>query len=284
MAERQPPADWELEAALRDLGARLDYPPPPPLAATVAEQLRVAPRPSFWRRPLARRLALAGLTLLLLLGLTLTAWPEARAVVAERLGLNGLTITFVPAVPTPTPTATPAPTPQPTPTPAPPGARLQLGRLTSLEEARALTGAPAPVPTLPELGQPDAVYVSERPARSVALVYGRRPGLPVAGETGVSLLVVQITGAAQEINEGFLGKGLGPGTRLEEVRVNGERGYWIEGAPHFFFYLDAAGQARQETIRLAANVLVWEQDGRIVRLEGALSREQALRIAGTMSG
>ena len=49
------------------------------------------------------------------------------------------------------------------------------------------------------------------------------------------------------------GKGLGPGTQLEELSVNGGRGYWIEGWPHLYFYRDAAGQVRQGTTRLVGN-------------------------------
>ena len=38
---------------------------------------------------------------------------------------------------------------------------------------------------------------------------------------------------------------------------------------------------RQDTLRLAGNTLVWEQDGVTMRLEAQVTKEQALRIAGT---
>jgi hypothetical protein len=150
----------------------------------------------------------------------------------------------------------------------------------TLDEARARVAYPVLVPTLPELGAPDEVYLSEPPAGGqVALVYAAAPGRAAAAETGAALLLMQFRGST---DEGFLGKGLGPGTRLEPVTVNGARGYWIEGAPHFFFHQDEAGQARQEAIRLAGNVLLWEQGDLTLRLEGAMSKDEALRIAATV--
>ena len=307
MAERtQPPTDPMLEAALRDLGARLAYPPTPPLAASVAARLRARParRPPVWETLFARRLAVALVTLALLLGITLALWPEARTAIADRLGLRGVTITFVPAVPTPTPTptppptATPPPTPLPTPTPAPTatpvpvGVRLGLGERLTLAEARARVPYAVLEPALPELGAPDEVYLNTPsapqtpstkqaipPVNQLALVYRDRPGLPPAAETGVALLFLQFQG---DLDPGFLGKGIGPGTRVEEVRIDGRLGYWIEGEAHLFFYRDPTGQPRNETIRLAGNVLLWEQDDLIMRLEGALSKEQALRIAASV--
>lgn len=288
MAERRPPpTDRELEAALRDLGAHLAYPPTPPLAVAVAERLRARParRLPFWQIPTVRRLAVAALTLLLLLATTLALWPAARTAIADRLGLRGVTITFVPAVPTttpapsPAPTATPPPTPLPTPTPAPVGERLRLGQRLSAAEARARAPYPVLEPALPELGAPDEIYLENREPYQVALVYRARPDLPAAASTGVAVLFTQFPGA---LAPGFLGKGLGPGTRVEEVQVQGRRAYWIEGEAHLFFYRDRAGQPRDESIRLAANVLLWEQGDLLLRLEGALSQEQALRIAASV--
>jgi hypothetical protein len=77
----------------------------------------------------------------------------------------------------------------------------------------------------------------------------------------------------------YFNKVLGPDTKLEAVNVNGGRGYWIEGAPHVFLYEDVDRNIREEKIRLAANTLIWEQGELTFRLEGELSKEEALRIA-----
>ncbi len=106
---------------------------------------------------------------------------------------------------------------------------------------------PVLTPGLPELGTPDEVYYSPSPpGGQVALVYGARPGLPPAVGTGLGLYLTQFRGA---INRDFYMKGIGPGTTLEEVTVNGARGYWIAGEPHSFFYRDERGAIQSERSR-----------------------------------
>jgi hypothetical protein len=63
------------------------------------------------------------------------------------------------------------------------------------------------------------------------------------------------------------------------VAVGDGRGFWIEGDAHVFVYRDAAGEIRSDEYRLAGNVLLWEREGLTFRLESALGKEQALRIA-----
>ena len=70
------------------------------------------------------------------------------------------------------------------------------------------------------------------------------------------------------------------GTQLDAISVAGEPGFWISGAPHgFFFVCYDVGECRQERYRLAGNVLLWELDGVTLRLESALTLEDALAIA-----
>ena len=63
--------------------------------------------------------------------------------------------------------------------------------------------------------------------------------------------------------------------------MNDGRGFWLEGAPHLYFYRDPNGSVQQETLRLAGNTLVWVQNGITVRLEAQVDQATALRIAGT---
>jgi hypothetical protein len=67
------------------------------------------------------------------------------------------------------------------------------------------------------------------------------------------------------------------------VTVNGHKGYWISGKPHAFFFTDAAGNFRDETLRLATNTLIFDDNGTIVRIEGDLTKAQALEIATSLS-
>jgi hypothetical protein len=109
--------------------------------------------------------------------------------------------------------------------------------------------------------------------------------LPVSDETGVGALLTQFQGEADRnlIEKGLLDDGAEE-THLEAVMVGGEPGFWINGAPHaFFFVCYDAGECRQERYRLAGNVLIWEQDGVTLRLESALTREDALAVAESVS-
>jgi hypothetical protein len=66
------------------------------------------------------------------------------------------------------------------------------------------------------------------------------------------------------------------------VRVGADRGVWIAGRPHEFAYLDAHGQARYETLRLAGNTLLWNHRGVLVRLEANVTRQTAIEIASSL--
>ncbi|CAA9578332.1 MAG: hypothetical protein AVDCRST_MAG88-3042 [uncultured Thermomicrobiales bacterium] len=281
MTDRLPRgAEGDLERQLRDLGPRLAFPPTPDLASTVRERLATGPAP---RRPLAflfplasapsgvRRLALVVLALLVLGAVFLLLSPGGRRAVAERLGLRGIIIVYPTAIP-------PGATSTPQPTPAPIGSGWGFGERVGLDEARGRVAYRILVPSLPELDAPDEVYVGAPPVGGqVALVWRSRPGLPAA--PGPGLLVTQFRG---EINPGFFQKGIAPGTRVEEVRPNGGLGYWIDGAPHLFFYRDHGGLVREERLRLAGNTLLWEQEGLTFRIEGAATKEDALRIAASL--
>lgn len=153
----------------------------------------------------------------------------------------------------------------------------------SLEEAdRRLAGSFAvETPRFPSLGPPDEVYVSSfASGGQAALVYGPRPGLPAEPQTGVAALVVEFRGGV--VRGDLLGKIVGPGTRVEHVMVNGAPAIWISGAPHEVFARDRNGQVIADTVRLAGNVLLWERDGLTLRLESALGRAEAIRIAASV--
>jgi hypothetical protein len=64
--------------------------------------------------------------------------------------------------------------------------------------------------------------------------------------------------------------------------VDGGEAIWIERVPHFFFYRHPAGQVIETELRLAQNVLLVERVDVLVRLEGTMSREQAIRIARSL--
>jgi hypothetical protein len=269
--------ELDLEEALADLAAALEFPPTPDLAAAVGARLEGAPAraPAPARRPRRprwpagwRRLAAAGLAAVLLAAAVLVVSPGTREAVARRLGLRGVSVELG-GPPPPTVTTTP-------------GGRLELGlgdRVT-LEEARRRVGFPVLVPGAPGFRRPDAVFVNQAVPTGgrVDLVYRARPGLPASPFTDAGLLVTEFRG--QPTPE-FLKKVTGMGL-VEAVTVGGEPGYWFSGEPHFFTYQDAAGLLREEQTRLAGNTLIWQRGELTLRLEGEIPKDEAIRIAESM--
>jgi hypothetical protein len=129
------------------------------------------------------------------------------------------------------------------------------------------------------LGSPDGVYVS---SGQVWLAYASRNGLPSAPEVaGIGLLMSEFRATVDP--QVLLGKTIPPGTRVDEVQVGGNRGFWIVGAAHVFLRY-ANGSFANAAPRLAGNTLLWEQGGLTLRIESALQREAALRIAESVGG
>jgi hypothetical protein len=282
--------ELELERALADLGAHLEQPATPPLAEAVMARIAerperagrpAAPAPRRWpaRVPLPgvrlpgvrlprrgwRRVAVAALAVLVLATGIVVATPSAREAVARRLGLLGVEIHLGGPAPTST-TLRPGA-----------GANLDLGRHVTLEQARAAAGFPILIPTAPGLERPDAVYLSaDPPGGRVDLVYLPRPGLRASRFTNVGLLITEFQATP------FAEKFTKEATRVEEVTVGRELGYWLTGEPHGFVYQDRDGKLREETARLAGSTLLWTHGTLTLRLEGQVSKQEALRLAESM--
>jgi hypothetical protein len=274
MSRRELP---DLERALADLAAALEFPATPDLAGAVAARLEEAPAPGPARvghrgrpagRPGWRRLAVAGLVAVLLAAAVLVASPGTREAVARRLGLRGVGVELG-GPPPPTVTTHPA---EPL--------DLGLGERVTLAEARRRVGFPVLVPGAAGFRQPAAVFVNQAapPGGRVDLVYRARPGLPASPFTDAGLLLTEFRGRP---SPEFLKKVAVLGM-VEEVTVGGEPGYWFSGEPHFFTYHDARGGVREEQTRLAGNTLIWQRGDLTLRLEGQLSRQEALAIAESL--
>ena len=78
--------------------------------------------------------------------------------------------------------------------------------------------------------------------------------------------------------EAFIEKLIEPDAEVEPVTVNGRAGAWLE-EPHVVVFKDRAGSIRDNAARLAGKTLLWEHGEVTLRLEGDLSKEEALRIA-----
>jgi hypothetical protein len=241
----------ELELALRNLGGRLDWPVEPELEQGVLRRIREAP---VRRRLVSRRALVIAFAVLAVAASALFAVPQTRGAILEFFHLRGVTIERVEELPT---------------VPVQSGLGTFLGDPVTLSQARERADFDVVVPEA--LGEPDEVYFQDGPPPGgmVSFVYGTRED-PRA-------LFTQFAGRVDEI----IFKKVAPDTKVEAVTVDGQPGYWLEGA-HFFSYLDRHGDMESEQVRLAGNVLLWERGTRTLRLEADISKEEALRIAASV--
>jgi hypothetical protein len=168
------------------------------------------------------------------------AVPQARTAILDWLGIEGVRIVRVDKLP-----------------PAPAVGNLRLGRRITLPEARRR----APWLVVPK-DQPDRVY--DNVDGQVSFLWGT--------PRKVRLLLSEFRGVA------FIDKLILPGTTVERVRINGNPGAWL-GDEHVLMYTDPRGKVRESTGRLVGQTLVWQLRDVTLRLEGNLSKGDALRIA-----
>lgn len=233
----------ELELALRALGRDLEFPPAPDLAPGVHR--RLAQR-RVWLRMPRRPLAIAVAVLVVAVG-AVFAVPPARTALLDWLGITGARIVRVEKLP-----------------PAPAIGHLDLGRTITLAEAR--RRAPwLVVPTRRGVGEPDLVgYSTAVPGGKITLLWGT--------PSDVRLLLTEFRGQA------YLEKLIEPDTTVEAVEVDGAPGAWFED-PHVAIFRDTRGITRESTARLAGKTLLWQRGDITLRLEGELSKDDALQIA-----
>ena len=242
-----------IELMLRDAAVHADWPPTPDLAGAVAARIAAgaarpdAARPaSGFRMPRLRRPLALALSSLLVLAAGAAAIPGIREPVLDFLGLRSVKIERVPA-----------------PLPVAPGAKLALGDPATLASARKRL---AFTPVIPAgLGKPAVYYDAFPEGGQLGLVYRRG-----------TLFLTEVQGT---LESEFIGKFVGPDALVDRVTVNGERGVWIHGQPHQFAYLDKTGETRTDSVRLVGDVLLWRKGDLLLRLEGARSKQEALRIA-----
>ncbi|MEU5909739.1 hypothetical protein [Micromonospora sp. NPDC047527] len=234
----------DLERELRDLTAWLETPDAPDVTARVRAQL-TAPRRRRWRR-----YAVAALVALLVAVL-----PPGRAALADAvtglLRFAGVTVATSPA-PEP-PTGTPS--------------TLPLQRTAALDEAQRAVRFPIRLPA--GLGVPERVLVADPDGagsyRVATLLYD-----------GGALRIDAFDG---RLDLAFHKQASSP--VAEWTQVNGDFAVWVDG-PHTLTYVDRTGQVRTETGRLAASTLIWQDRGVSYRLEGDLTRPEAIAIAESL--
>ena len=249
----------DLERSLTAAGQRIAWPDDADLTSSVRAAIGDdTPRRVTW----ARGLAYAATFAALVVALSLLSFPGVRTAVADFLGIGGVRIDTEGSAPT---TAD----------------ELDLGEPVSLSQAQSSVSFEVRVPAA--LGPPDSVWLDTGVrGGQVALGYGSSPDLPAAPGTDLGALVTQFPDA--EVSDIALKKATGsqPGTRFEPVTVEGDQGFWVSGEPHVIAYLEPDGDIRNETVRLAGNVLLWESGGVTYRIESRLSLSDVLAIAASI--
>ena len=252
----------DLELQLSDLSRSIAWPETPRIAVPLPVR---RDRPGWSVPRWNRRWAMAAAAVLVIVS-TLLAYTPSRDAIAHWV-IDRVGITRVQQLPTPS--ALPSGTL---------GNQLGLGLPTTLEAAQRQVRWKITVPTA--LGPPDAVYLRILPeGGEVSLVYARVPDIPVAGETGIAVLITEVQG---HVRRDFFEKSIGPNTTVEDVVVDGHAGYWVSGTPHVFMFVDAGGQPFQDSLRLATNTLIYSDGGTIIRIEAYTTKERAIQIAGSL--
>jgi len=234
----------DLERELRELTGWLEPARTPDLTARVRARLDAPAPRRRWRYVLAGALA----------ALLVAALPPGRAAVAGAVtGLLRFSGVVIDTAPAPPPAGTPSPLP----------AQHQV----ALAEAQRQVRFPIRVPA--RLGVPERVLVADPDGagahRVVSLLY--RGGTVRLDAFDGSLDIV------------FHKRSVGADVTL--TQVGGEFAIWV-GGPHALAYVDRSGTERVATARLSAATLIWERAGVSYRLEGDLTREQALDVASSL--
>lgn len=234
----------QLDAALRDLASEVLFPPTPDLRRRIAPRLERPPRRAWpawrWSRPVM----LAAIAVVLM------------AATAAVVVLPGLRITLVPTLP---PASVPID---------------GLGTRLALGESRAPATLDVAAPS--ELGPPDEAY-SSQDGEVLSLVYAADDELPELANTGIGLLVQQIHGSLDRERVEKLVVEFD--VAVTPVEVDGAEGFWIEGPPHAFRYIDASGAERSEMTRLVGDTLVWQRGDVLHRIESGLGLTETRSIA-----
>jgi len=271
----------ELERRLADLGRQMAVPEAGDIAAAVGRRLREEQDQSrsWWRtvllpwldlgrrnplRPVwapAWQRALVPIAIVAIVLGTILAVPAARDTVASLLGLGGVQIRQVPDLP---------------PVSGPADLRLHLGRPVVLAQARA--SVPFSIALPATLGDPAEVFLSERyPGGVVTLLWDARAGMLAGSVTPAGLVLTEFRGSIN--SRTMVAKLLDRGATIESVTVGGQPAFWIGGRPHEVVLVDENGEYVLETLRLEGQVLLWVRDGVTMRIESALSRDEAIRLA-----
>jgi hypothetical protein len=230
----------ELERQLTALGATIAYPPAPDLVSKVRPRLEARDAPTRGYR----RLTLALVVLVLALAVAF-AVPPARTALLRFFHIRGATVERVEVLPA-----------------AEPQTARDLGHPFGRAAAESRVGFGL---VLPRGAQPDRIYVLEGAVATIPLRWHGKKLLLSEFRNDDALLLKKLV-AAQ--------------TFVEPLQVGGvDDGLWIQGGRHVLIWLSRTGSFREKPARVSGNILLWMHDPLTLRLQGQLSKGDALSIA-----
>ena len=235
-----------LEQQLLDLRASVAWPDTPEIADGIVARL-VEPPPTPRRR---LRIAVVALAVALAVATAVLAVsPGARSALRDLFRIGGVEITRVDRLPD-----------------LDAYGDLFLGEPLPLEEAQERVAFTIQQPETKQGGPVERVFVDESVLGGlVTIVWPPEP----------RVILQQFEGWALP----YVYKIAGPGTVIENVEIRGAPGVWIEGAPHYVIFATQDSETHERETRLGGNVLIWERNGITYRLEGDVTKQQALAIA-----
>jgi hypothetical protein len=235
----------ELEQALAALGRQLAIPPTPDLTGAV--RARIARR-----RATRRWLVVAVAAAVVGFGIAL-AVPDARSSILRFFGVGSVRVERVGTLPAS----------QEAPLAA------GLGKPRTLAEAERIAGFRMVLPAFK--GAPPSRYYAIRGALIATVIR--------SGPTPV--LLTELKGEQTWLSKKYVDRT----TTIEAIRVGAHEGLFLSGGRHVLQYLQSNGaEVGQLATRFAGNVLLWSDGVRTYRLEGRLTRDEAVRVANLITG
>jgi len=144
------------------------------------------------------------------------------------------------------------------------------GTELSFDKVQAAVGFPL---LLPDGASPDRVLLQDfGQVRAAVLFYRHDNGAPYA-----------LFETNSQVGKGLaIGKGVTDPGQAQPVSGLGGEAYWLTGL-RLVQYYDVDGTVIQASVRATdVNTLLWAHEGRVFRIEGDLSQEEAIAIANSL--
>lgn len=250
----------DLEARLSQAAHSFPYPATPDMSRPVLRRMAAA-RPATTRR----RLALAGLALLVLLAALLSFQP-VRAAVLDWIRIGAVRIFLVRPTSLPAatfPPGTPAPIPSSSPTLL--HSVLDLSGETSLADAQAMAGFSLRLPSAEP--PPDRVFYQDLGSPVIILVW-LDPAQPARVRLALS----------ETASDGAIFQKIQP-TSVVDTRVGGQAALWVE-APYLL--ITGSGDVTITRLVAASHTLIWTDGQMTFRQETARDLPAAVRLAESL--